>query len=232
MRDALDASESLSIALAALSSRAKSDQLPFCGRPYIRLLSLVWCPIMRDSAFFNGSIMQILSTHERGNPQGLNVALKRTLWKMAKVVKSCRRALEEASTLAAPLEAQAAFLAATTRVPIPPPQLPSMLGYITEILQSGSFLSKRHSKPTAPPTVELIHDLLVAINRLSLAVEGVEVYWAKRLHWVEQVGVPITMTWDELTAVSPAWGKLLVYCFGLHAPVYYATLRISKLKTL
>ena len=201
---ALHASRHMCALLKALSSRTELDPLPSFRASYLYLLQLLWDPVMIHSATFKTSIRCLMHIHQTNDGTDLNYVLDHITQDMENIMKHCRTGLTETHVFKAAWKSQYSSVSAKSQ--------PSTLGYVMDMLRAGISPFKNSPTASEPPTLSLILEFLKALSQLSLAVEGIEVYWGKRLCWARQFGGPLSATWEQVAAVAPAWEKLSSLC--------------------
>jgi len=142
---------------------------------------------------------------------------------MENIVKHCRMMVEEIHALAAIWKSQYNSVVSKSRL--------STLGYAVEKLFSS--ISPFHNSPKAlePSTLSLIVGFLEALSNLLLAIDGIEAYWGKRLYWARQFGGPLFATWEQVTAVAPAWERMSSLCYKQSHNFHCALYQLSNLES-
>lgn len=85
-----------------------------------------------------------------------------------------------------------------------------MLGRLTWLWTRNSVIPDAQDDTSDAKTLGTIRDFLAGLSDLSAAVQGIEVYWSKRLHCVEQFGEPLVATWAQVEVFTPDWIQLFV----------------------
>jgi len=194
----------------------------------IRLISLVRYPIIQKCGVFGIAIKSLLDGRGDGKETYTQNQLQAITLRMNDMPKACRTALKEKEVVAASWEKRVPSLTAS-QPSYPQTQSLTIFDHLLEAIIT--LFASPAPLPTTPNrgVPELMKNLLGSLHRLADAIEGIEVYWRRRLDFAEQSGAPFTATWEQLASFEPAWRTLHSGFSELSVRMYGAGSKVAKL---